>query len=197
MPVDSSTVFRIRNALWPAPLAKSFWSFGRVLIADDIKSIAKYFGIQVGPPTPTIEQVIAKHAELTRLPAPKRDPKDGPPPLPPSMQNGTRATIPTRPEEKSATGEDKALGLPLQGHFTKAMTAFKMKLQQTWKPARNYPPRGSILVTGFVEVDSPKAWLVFDVKAAWDPKTKKYDSRSMSLSLRRMQMKKQGPLGGA
>jgi hypothetical protein len=113
------------------------------------------------------------------------------------MQNGTRATIPTRPEEKSATGEDKALGLPLQGHFTKAMTAFKMKLQQTWKPARNYPPRGSILVTGFVEVDSPKAWLVFDVKAAWDPKTKKYDSRSMSLSLRRMQMKKQGPLGGA
>ena len=197
MPVDSLTVFRIRNALWPAPLVKSFWSFTKVLIADDIKSVAKYFGIQTGTPSTTIEQVLAKHAELTRLPPPKTDPKDGPSPLPPSMQNPGRATIPIRPEEKSASEEGKGSLVPLQGHFTKAMTAFKLKLQQTWKPAPNYPPRGSILVTGFVEVDSPKAWLVFDVKAAWDPKTKKYDARSMQLSLRRLQMKKQGPLGGA
>jgi len=48
-----------------------------------------------------------------------------------------------------------------------------------------------------VELDSPKAWLVFDVKAAWDPKTRSYDARSMHLKLRRMQLKKQGPVGGA
>jgi hypothetical protein len=197
MPVDSLTVFRIRNALWPAPLAKSFWSFTTVLIKDDIKKVADFFGIQTGTPTTSMEQILAKHAELTRgLPHTKRDPKDGPPPLPPSMQNPNKAMIPRQAEEKTIDGEGKGIPVPLQAHFAKAIVAFKLKLQQTWKPAPNYPPRGSILVTGFVEVDSPKAWLVFDVKAAWDPKTKSYDARSMQLSLRRMQMKKQGPLGG-
>jgi hypothetical protein len=178
---------------------KSFWSFTKVLVVDRVKSIARYFGIQIGNPPTTIEQVLARHAELTRLP--RRDPKDGPPSLPPAMQsppamqNPGRATIPTLPEEKSGS-EDKDSLVPVQEHLKKPMVAFKSMLAKTWRPARNYPPRGSILVTGFVEVDSPRAWLVFDVKAAWDPKTKTYDPRSMVLSLRRMQMKKQGPLGG-
>lgn len=203
MPVDSLTVFRIRNTLWPSPIMRSFWSFTKVLALDRIKSVAKYFGIQIGSPPTTIEQVLAKHAELTRgLPPSKRDPKDGPSPLPstlqapPAMQNPGRATIPKLPEEKSGS-EDKGSLVPLQEHLKKPMLAFKSMLARTWRPAKNYPPRGSILVTGFVEVDSPRAWLVFDVKAAWDPKTKTYDPRSMVLSLRRLQMKKQGPLGGA
>jgi hypothetical protein len=199
MPVDSLTVFRIRDTLWPSPIMKSFWSFTKVLVVDRVKSIARYFGIQIGNPPTTIEQVLARHAELTRLP--RRDPKDGPSSLPPAMQsppamqNPGRATIPTLPEEKSGS-EDKDSLVPVQEHLKKPMVAFKSMLAKTWRPARNYPPRGSILVTGFVEVDSPRAWLVFDVKAAWDPKTKTYDPRSMVLSLRRMQMKKQGPLGG-
>jgi hypothetical protein len=180
---------------------KSFWSFTKVLVTDDLKSIAKFFGIQIGPPQTTLEQVLAKHAEFTRLPSPKRDSKDESSPLPPtlqspqSIQSPGRTTIPIHPEEKRAS-EIKAATDTVQGHFSKAVMAFKSKLGQTWRPAKDYPPRGSILVTGFVEVDSPKAWLVFDVKAAWDPKTKSYYEKSTSLSLRRLQMKKQGPLGG-
>jgi hypothetical protein len=87
--------------------------------------------------------------------------------------------------------------MAFHAHFFRAIMAFKVKMAQTWRPAPNYPPRGSILVSGLVELDSPKAWLVFDVKAAWDPKTRSYDARSMLLQLRRMQLKKQGPAGGA
>jgi len=174
------------------------WSFTTVLVTDDIKKVAKFFGIQVGTPVTSMEQILAKHAELTRGLPTKRDPKDGPTALPPSMQNQNpnKAMIPRLAEEKTIDGEGEGIPYPFQAHFAKAMLALKMKLQQTWKPAPNYPPRGSILVSGFVEVDSPKAWLVFDVRAAWDPKTKSYDARSMVLSLRRMQMKKQGPASG-
>jgi hypothetical protein len=177
---------------------RSFWSLTKVLLADEIKSVAKFFGIQSGTPPTSIEQIIAKHAELTRLPPTKKDPKDGqsgPSSLPPPLQGTGRATVPKRPEQKPAS-EAKEISDPLHGRFAKSVLAFKSELQQKWKPAKDYPPRGSILVTGFVEVDSPRAWLVFDVKAAWDPKTKTYDPRSMVLSLRRLQMKKQGPVGG-
>ena len=200
MPVDAMTASRLRNVLWPSPLMKSIWSFSKVLIAEDIKSVARFFGIQVGSPPTTIEQVLAKHAELTRLPQTKKESKDGPSPLPPLTQTPGRTTIPTQPEVKAPqtkASEDEKIPLPLQGHLTKPLLAFKTEFQKSWKPAKNFPPRGSILVTGFVEVDSPRAWLVFDVRAAWDPRTKTYDPMSMVLSLRRLQMKKQGPLGGA
>jgi hypothetical protein len=77
-----------------------------------------------------------------------------------------------------------------------AVMAFSSKLAQTWKPAKSMPPRGSLIVSGFVEIDSPKAWIVVDVIAAWDPKTRQYDSESMRVHFRRLQMKKQAPLGG-
>jgi hypothetical protein len=84
----------------------------------------------------------------------------------------------------------------LKLHLQRAFMAFRTKFAQTWRPAPNYPPRGSILVSGLIELDSPKAWLVIDVRAAWDPKTKQYDPRSMHLAMRRLQMKRQAPLGG-
>ena len=199
MPVDPMTASRISNVLWPAPLMKSSWSFAKVLVAENIKAAAYVLGIQVGSPPTTIEQVLARHAELTRLPPTKKDSKGGPSPLPPLTQTPGRMSIPTQPEVKASEAkktDSKEVSIPLQAHLTKPLLAFKTEFQKNWKPARNFPPRGSILVTGFVEVDSPRAWLVFDVKAAWDPKTKTFDLMSMVLSLRRLQMKKQGPLGG-
>lgn len=205
MPVDSLTVFRIRQAFWPSALAQSFWSFTKVMVADDAKRIARMLGIRTSPPPPSLEQILAKHQQLIKGPSPT---KDGPTKQPQALGDATKAitnTNPPDPEKSSLMGkgsEELEVGpgtrtaMAFHAHFFRAIMAFKLKLQQTWKPAPNYPPRGSILVSGLVELDSPKAWLVFDVKAAWDPKTKSYDARSMNLQLRRMQMKKQGPLGG-
>jgi hypothetical protein len=200
-PVDSLTVFRLRQALWPAALVKSFWSFTKVMFVDDVKRIAGILGIRSSPPPPSLEQMLARHQQLMK--GPQIPSKDGPPALPQPPSDGTKAiTAPTSPEKSTLTGkkenemEVSAAAMAFHGHFFRAIMAFKAKMAQTWRPAPNYPPRGSILVSGLVELDSPKAWLVFDVKAAWDPKTRSYDARSMHLQLRRMQLKKQGPVGG-
>ena len=171
------------------------------MVVDDVKRVAGMLGVRQTPPPP-LEQIIARHQQLIKGQAGK----DGQPVAPQSIDDATKAvTTTSTPEKSSLAGKDpkdvegdvtKAL-LGLHAHFFRAIMAFKTKLAQTWRPAPNYPPRGSILVSGFVELDSPKAWLVFDVKAAWDPKAAEFDARSMHLQLRRMQLKKQGPAGGA
>jgi hypothetical protein len=203
-PVDSLTVFRLRQALWPAALIQSFWSFTKVMVADDAKRIAGMLGIRSSPPPPSLDQILARHQQLMK--GPQTPSKDGPPTLPQPAGDASKAITAATPSEKSTLTGGKQDGtevgpatnaaMVFHAHFFRAIMAFKAKMAQTWRPAPNYPPRGSILVSGLVELDSPKAWLVFDVKAAWDPKTRSYDARSMHLQLRRMQLKKQGPVGG-
>jgi hypothetical protein len=133
----------------------------------------------------------------------------------PSSTNGLphapRAFTGPKPEktvpETPATTSDKAKATSsdvtdtpgmqaMRAHTAEALAAWKLKFLQTWKDAPYYPPRGHIIVSGFVELDTPKAWLVVDVKAAWDPKLRSYDPKTVMMSIRRVQMKKQGPLGG-
>jgi hypothetical protein len=190
-------------------LAQSFWSFAKVLIVDDITRVAKMLGFQPDPPPPTVEKILARHQELMRGGPPPT--KDGPQKTPhPLLGDASKTMIPTQIPDKPNPPEGKRLGDGEEGsvidrgrlrqtgiafklHFDRAMTAFKMKLVETWKPVRDYPPRGSIEVSGLVEIESPKAWMVYDVKASWDPKTKSYDPRSMSVRLRKLQRKNQYP----
>ncbi|KAF8860049.1 hypothetical protein BDZ45DRAFT_703998 [Acephala macrosclerotiorum] len=199
-PVDSLTVFRTRNALWPSPLIQSFWSFTKVMVADDIKYIAARLGLRSAQPPASLEQIVAQHQQVFKGPGtPQLPTKDGPPS---SAQPPQPITNPPRPDKTPLAGKKpeeidlSSAPMALHAHFFRPIMAFKAKLAQTWKPARDFPPRGSILVSGLVELDTPKAWLVFDVKAAWDPKARAYDPRSMHVQLRRMQLKKQGPIGG-
>lgn len=177
----------------------SFWSFVKVLVVDDTKYIAEKIGFGASKPTPSIEQIVAKHQQMFR--GPQLPNKDGPPTSqPPAIGSGSQA-IPNPPSSDKApitgqkTGEDGTgtAGMAIAQHFLRPIMAFKVKLAQTWRPAKDYPPRGSILLSGLVELDTPKAWLVLDVTAAWNPKTRDYDARSMIIKLRRAQFKKQGP----
>ncbi|KUJ08902.1 uncharacterized protein LY89DRAFT_599142 [Mollisia scopiformis] len=204
-PVDSLVVFRIRQALWPTALFQSTWSFLKVMVNDDAKYIAQKLGFKPTKPPPSIEQIVTKHQQMFKGP-PQLPTKDGPSPTtqPPVLGDGAQTiTSPPGRGDKSPLAGQKpeevdigSAGMALHAHFFRPIMAFKAKLAQTWRPAPNFPPRGSILISGLVELDTPKAWLVFDVKAAWDPKTRTYDPRSMHVQLRRMQLKKQGPVGG-
>jgi hypothetical protein len=161
-PVDSLTVFRIRQALWPSALVKSFWSFTKVMVVDDIKRIAGMLGIRNTKPPPSLEQILARHQQLmkgTQAAPPKEGPAE-------SLAQPSVGAI-TGPEKSTLTGKkpdevEVSPAMQFYAHFFRGIMAFKQKFSQTWKPAPNYPPRGSILVSGLVEVDSPKAWLVFD-----------------------------------
>ena len=200
MPVDSLTVFRVRQALWPSALVQSLWSFTKVLVVDDIRRVAVKLGFQVEPPALSIEQIISRQQELLKKPLPS---KDGPPPQSIGDSQRTITSSSTTPMNANSDGKDVEIrenmspvqkhALFLQSHFLKALMAFKAKFRQTWRPAPNYAPRGSLIVSGFVEVDAPKAVILFDVKAAWDPKTKTFDARTLQIVPRRLSMKRQRP----
>ena len=172
-----------------------------MMVTDDAKHIAEKFGFKSTNPPPSTEQIVAKHQALFKNP--QLPTKDGPPAAqPPVIGNGSQTiTNPPGRDKSPVTGQNPdevdvgSAGMALHAHFFRPIMAFKAKLAQTWRPAPDFPPRGSILVSGLVELDTAKAWLVFDVKAAWDPKTREYDPRSMHIKLRRMQLKKQGPIG--
>lgn len=168
-----------------------------------MKRVAGMLGINTTPP-PSLEQILARHQQIMKTPTLSKDDS-----AVSTVNDPSKAIVKApaaAPEKSSVMGEDSEdmepnaatqIAMALQAHFLRPIMAFKAKMAQTWKPVKDYPPRGSILISGFVEVDAPKAWLVFDVKAAWDPKTREFDARSMILSLRRFQQKKQGPSGGS
>jgi len=221
MPVDSLTVFRIRQALWPSSLAQSFYGFFKVLVVQDIRIFGEKLGLVEPRRQPSFEALIARHLNKQSIDPGKPGvvPNGGslkPPTLGNSKQSmpdgivskesGTTAKSSPDNDDKQAKLEARQAELETEirnrvrdfkvAHFFRPLVAFKNKFTQTWRPAPNYPPRGSVILSGLVEIDSPKAWIVIDVKAAYDPKTKTFDSRCMSLALRRLQMKKQGPPGG-
>ncbi|KXX76791.1 hypothetical protein MMYC01_205469 [Madurella mycetomatis] len=55
-----------------------------------------------------------------------------------------------------------------------ALQAFKDKFWKVWRPMEGDPPRGSLLILGYVEIETSRAWVRFDVHAWYNPKTKLY-----------------------
>jgi hypothetical protein len=208
MPVDSKTVFKIRQALWPSALARSFWSFTKVIVSDDAKRVGRMLGLYTDPDPLSLGQLLSRSQQTIRRSPPTNDgPAEPQQPrllgdaqtqksMVPVAENPRFAGKPSLEEEVDANPA-KRVASALHAHFLRGIKEFKWKLWHNWRPAPNYPPRGSIVVRGMVEIDSPEAWLVFDVTAAWDPKTKTYDPGSMRVLLRRMQIKRRLPLGGA
>jgi hypothetical protein len=195
MPVDSLTVFRLKQTLWPSAMALSSWNFVKVLVADDAKRIAIMLGIRPHPPSiPTMDKFINhQFMEVGGLgkfgpPINSSQPSDGKKTMVPTPQGTPDSNAPqTKPSELQLSELTRL-------YLSRPFTAFKAKFFQVYKPLRDYPPRGSIVVTGLVELESPRAYLVMEVDAAWNPKTNKYDSRSMAMKLKSVSPKKQGPL---
>ncbi|KAI9047503.1 hypothetical protein LZ554_008220 [Drepanopeziza brunnea f. sp. 'monogermtubi'] len=192
-PVDSVTVGSIRNAMWPKALAISFWSLTKVLVTDESRRLASALGLKSGTPPPAIDRLVTQNQKLLKGPpqVPQLPPSDAPPPK--ALDGGEKPALMGKGSELGKGTEGAQLTNAIQAYFVKPIAAFKAKLAQTWRPAPLLPARGSILVSGMVELDCPNAWLIFDVKAAWDPKKKEYDHAGILIQLRRMQFKKQAP----
>lgn len=205
-PIDSVTVSAVRKVLYPIGPLKSFWDFNRSLVINAWNGLATTVGFKPIE-QPTLEALLARHAMAMKQmrkensTTPKADsevPKD---PLSATRsrdlpgggkaRNPYQGNIPGMPPT-SEVEEGKKPSV-LSEHFSNPVQSFKMKFLSTLTATKAYPPKGSIFVSGLVELDCSKAWIVVDVKAAWDPKTKDFDKRSMVVGLRRMQMKRQPP----
>ncbi len=197
--VDSLTVFRIRQALWPSALFQSFWTLTKVLVEDDTKRLAKLLGFESSPASSFDQLLEIRRQQISKLKGVQAPNKDGPTPAS-VVTDPAKAIVKASEKDIAGKGPEEAqispaakAGIALGVHFVRPILAFKSKLAQTWKPAPHYPPKGSIIISGMVELESTRAYLVFDVKSAWDPKTKEFDARSTIVVLRRWQLKKQGP----
>ncbi|KAI0190948.1 hypothetical protein EV127DRAFT_511407 [Xylaria flabelliformis] len=217
-PVDSVAVFWTRQALWPSALSVSLWSFTSALMTQNAMTIAKFFGYESQTdPLATMQQTIEKiHQQLKKQPG---KPSVVSPPLPPQGRTGDgsttsplppvdeRAAGSTRTPEAMGTGAGVNNALPTapkakdmymirtaQEHTSGAWDAFIKSLMKKWRAPPAYPPRGSIRVSGLVEINTRRAIMTVDCVAWWDPQTKKYDRSTVSLSLRSIRPKIQSPL---
>lgn len=214
MPVESSTVSRLRQALWPSALALSIWTFYKSLLTRDTSTLTEQLGRQPKPGA-TLGEMYEHIKNTYGFGKADQSSKDSPPrtTTAPTAVGESKHTDSNHSISKSSSNPLDALGKSNDKirppeldsataakkpdiHVLNAVMAARTKFAQTWRAAPYYPPRGSIIVSGLIELDAPRAWLVVDVKAAWDPKTKTFDMKSMQLVLRRLQMKKQAPLGG-
>lgn len=201
--VDSLLVAKIQSVMWPTPLLQATWAFTKVAMLDALGSAAGMLGLRSGSQVPTqlsMEQIIARHQQMAKNP--QMPSENGPPPQSTAISSGPKTIGPggnSGQQPLTTKGKEEfelstKPGSNVDSHFFRPVMAFKATLAQKWRPAKGHPPRGCILVSGLVEVDSPKAWMVFDVRAAYDPKTREYDGRTLNVSLRRHQPKRQGPV---
>ena len=108
----------------------------------------------------------------------------------------------TRLEEKAKTedSKDKAQWsvmippLPEPGKdYAKASKIFKKTFRQHSTSMTIESPRGTILISGLIELQNPKAILLLDVKACYDPRASQWVV--LTAVPRRFQAKNQSPKG--
>ena len=216
--VDSATAKLWERVFWPRPVAISLWAVGKSMVSHSLAQAARFIGLDIddhshppptaGPPSPLptshnpeVQRVLERmRQQATKRPEEVRDPSamsaaGNAPTNTAAGPVGKPVTLPQRPSIANNTNgrpADSLLGQP--PGTGGAWEEFRKKYNQVWKPIRPDPPRGCFAVSGLVEIETPRAYLVVDVLAWYNPKTRDHDRPSMWMALRRMQYKQQGPL---
>ncbi|KAK3392695.1 hypothetical protein B0H63DRAFT_106 [Podospora didyma] len=224
VPVESLQAKLLERVLWPRPFALSFWAFGTALAKEKVNEVAKYFGFETGDsgsgitrgspmagpaPMPTTHNAqVQKALQQIRQQATKRPEEVSDPSAMATAAEAAAAAAAAAnaaPNASGRPGSSKSEKQPAEERFAgenwlrsfyegNPWKEFVKTYRKTWKPLKDDPPRGCVAVSGLVEIETSKAYAVIDVFAWYNPKTNSYDERSMWMSLRRMQYKKQAPL---
>ncbi|KAJ9648596.1 hypothetical protein H2201_000927 [Coniosporium apollinis] len=202
-PVSQMNYGRLNRVLWPTAAFSSFYATSRYMFLLRLNQTKQLLGLAPKEDEKIVQLRAALEAvhpgAQTMLPKPAppgtsgrsaADPAKGIAPIAlPAPPQGQRA-----PE---AGGKEKAASLPSLPTIQRqpiAMSVFANTWVKNWTPLNVEAPRGSIVVSGLIEVQGSKARATMDVVAAYDPKQNKYVA--MSLGVRRVQDKKQAPKGG-
>lgn len=176
MKVDSGLVQKLRAALWPAGLVKSSWAFSQALFADETSRFKGMLGLSSSVSPPSIPATSA----LTVMTG--------------SMEPAQVAKASVDYENLPRLEKRKE---DIKKHLARAQEVFKSTYRANARRIPNFPPRGAVLIWGPIELHSTSTFLVFEVKAWYDPKTKMFDQDSMVITLKRRVQKVQSPIGGA
>ena len=79
------------------------------------------------------------------------------------------------------------------GDLGSAVSEFKRTLAKTWHSPHTFGERGTLLVTGLIQIEGPKGFCVLDVSAAYHPRESRYTV--IAGKVRTFQPKSQSPRG--
>ena len=201
-PVDAIEVSRLKASLWPAPVAVSLWSSYSTLWSLQLARAKGLLGFKSGEQAPSPSalefQKLAEgeEDEDSQSDANFEEGEETP-------ENEPAPTLPSKAASaadfsKMSTTEQKLHNLGLRGtmqDFGTALHVFQHSLLKTWKTPRVPPERGSIIISGLVELVGSRATCVIDVRAAYHPKENRWVG--VNIGVRRVQAKRQSPKGGS
>lgn len=201
-PVDPLQVSRLRAALWPSAIAVSVWSSYSTLWSLQVARARQLLGIQPkdkpdSKPTGVIDlQQLASGEDTEEKPSTAKAEQESETgnisavPNPPSPNLSSPNASKPDPKEKL-----QPLGLlSIFNDFRSALTSFKNSLSKTWRFPYAPPERGSVIISGLVELVGSEATCVLDVRAAFHPKENRFTT--VGIGVRRLQARKQAPRGG-
>ncbi|KAK0668210.1 hypothetical protein QBC41DRAFT_127111 [Cercophora samala] len=217
--VESATVKLLERILWPRPMALSTWALGKALVGRSFSSVAQFFGFEgdnsthppdrpvgAGPlPLPTnhtseVQKALERiRAQATKRPEDVNDPRSiSPAPnTPPGPARDKPISIPpNRPSTEPNGRPEKFFGQEKVQSIVglKPWEEFMKTYSKVWRPIRPDPPRGCFVVSGLIEIETSRGFVVIDVLSWYNPSTRSHDPKSMWMSLRRMQYKQQAPM---
>ncbi|OJD35118.1 uncharacterized protein BKCO1_1900017 [Diplodia corticola] len=194
-PVDQINYQRLKRALWPVAVASGALASTQYLWHVQMNKLRQWIGLS--PKVDPAVDVLARHLE-----AMQRAKQEGSnrPFAPPNTSERTVASANPNANANAAgktAAAEKHTNLPEFEPIPPqsiALSIFSSTLLKNWKRPQLEPPRGTILVTGLIEIRGDKARTVLDVTGAYDPLIDKYVA--LRVGSRLIQDKQQRPRGG-
>lgn len=200
-PINQRDHARLKRALWPEAAFSSVYATASYIVHLEWHKMKQLLGLVPSPDEEIKElqkrnlQIMQQLTQLGAKPPPGHGPAatDTSQRVAPPAAGFSDAVIPS----SSSSTKDKNIALP-EGTSPAnlvAISIFAHTLARTWKPLDiKEAPRGTVIVSGLIEVKGSKARVTVDVNAAYDPKQDKYVI--IKAGIRRLQDKHQRPLGG-
>jgi hypothetical protein len=201
-PVSQKEYARLCRTMFPTAAIKASWASFRYQFDMQANKVREYFGLQpkIDPEAALIKASLMERSNTKKFGSGNKPPevpqnpfsKGLPPPpiVPASGQNAEASdaespgtSIPRLPSIVPR-GESKPVTLAL----------FLHNLRKNRGSTAIEPPRGSVVVTGLIEVIGTRGRTTLDVSAAFDPPSDEYVL--WSWRPRRIQPKSQRPKGG-
>lgn len=187
-PVSQTNYKRLERALWPTAAFSSIYAAMNYIFQAQVQRAREMLGFEASPSSLQTRELhkrlLKKHGSSV-----SSDGSEAP--------DGSKRTTGEPTKLPDGRTSEKGFILPQAGSLLPqnliAMSIFTNTLAHKWQLNLD-APRGSIVVTGLIEVQGSKARCTMDVAAAYDPKQDKFVM--VKAGMRRIQDRHQRPKGG-
>lgn len=203
-PISQLQNARFQAAIFPLPVIQSFWASFSTSWSLQFAKVKHYFkldtnadGAQSSLPRgmTSLDQLQENNAKREPQ-SPNRMDKMSDPKA--AEDNPARGSSKPNPKDPFPDRSKILTNLPtiqsISGDNGAAMTAFKRTLAKNWKPPHEFGERGTLLVSGLVQLEGPKGICVLDVQASYHPKESRYTY--VACGIRSFRPRQQRPRGG-